>query len=125
MKGFSLIEMLVYLGLLSLLLTGSIASTYTIAASATKYRAVTVLERDGRFMLHALRKQLQESNGALSQSTLESLTAYTVSEVRIEEGGVGTEEDPEYTDLSFTLGHATEGASLVRMFRTTFYPHAP
>ena len=125
MKGFSLIEMLVYLGLLSLLISGALASAYAIAAFSATYRTETLMERDGRFMVHMARVHLQAHGTNLLTEEIESLTRYHVTDLEITELGDGTVESPTHTQISFTLDSSAHTTPLRRSFHTTFYLNAP
>ncbi|MGK2912588.1 MAG: PilW family protein [Sphingobium sp.] len=59
MRAFTLIEMLVYLGLFMLLMNGTIVSAYAIGESADRSRAEARLQQEGAFLLNALRWNLQ------------------------------------------------------------------
>lgn len=125
MKGFSLIEMLVYLGLLSLLISGALASAYAMATFSATYRTETLMEHDGRFMVYMARTHLQAYGTNLLTEEIESLTRYQVTDLEIAELGDGTVESPTHTQISFTLDSTARDTPLRRSFHTTFYPNAP
>lgn len=60
MKGFTLIETLIYISLMSLLLTGALASTYVIARSNTRTSIMAHLEHEGMFIERTIIRTLQE-----------------------------------------------------------------
>ncbi|MES2668098.1 MAG: prepilin-type N-terminal cleavage/methylation domain-containing protein [Patescibacteria group bacterium] len=60
--GFSLIEAIVYLALLSILLTSSVASAYALAEAAGRTRSLARAEQEGMFLLRSMRWSLQEGS---------------------------------------------------------------
>ncbi len=125
MKGFSLIEMLVYLSLLSLLISGALASAYATATFSATYRTETRMEHDGRFMVYMARTHLQAYGTNLLTEKMESLTRYQVTDIEISESGDGSVESPRHTHVFFTLDAGAHATPLRRSFHTTFYPNAP
>lgn len=76
MRGFTLIETLVYIFLLSLLLTGSVLVVFTLATNSDKLNTDTSVHDEGSFVLRKLDWVL----GSLSSvSTPSSGSLYTTS----------------------------------------------
>lgn len=123
MRGFSLIEAVVYIGLLSLLLTGSVMSAYSIAASAAAYHADASIERDGRFILRSIRTTLENGEVAPGEEDIQRLTPYAVSAMTVAVTPASG-DDPERTDLSFALSASAQDPSRSRVFHMTHYPIA-
>jgi len=59
MRAFTLIETLMYLALLSVLMSGSLVSAYAIAESAERNRAAAWLEQEGLFLLRSVHWDIQ------------------------------------------------------------------
>jgi len=89
MKGFTLLEMLIYIALLSLLIAGSLEAAYQLAVNAEASRASSLPEREGEFVLRKLEYALY----GMSAATLPS-----GSDVHI------TKYDGTQTDFSLASG---------------------
>ena len=118
MSGLTLIETLVYLALLSLLLTGCLVSAYALQETAARNQTMARIEQDGVFLLLRL-ATLPETE----EVDASSLTSYELTSFSLIRAG-GSALDPERIEVSFTL-HAPGGdSSLQRTFRNTFYMDA-
>lgn len=53
-RGFSLIESLVYIGLLAILMTGTLVSAYAMNEFSLRYRSAARLEQEGTFLLRSV-----------------------------------------------------------------------
>lgn len=151
-QGFSLVETLVYLGLFSLLITGSVMSAYAISASSVRSKELSRMEFEGTFLLKKMERaiehatvvvpiprsesvQLQLSDPDTTYQIVEdelqivdtdgarSLSPYDVRDLRVSrEGRADSAEDPEYITISFSLVHTEYGE---RTFTSTTYLLAP
>lgn len=120
-RGLSLIETLVYLGLLSLLLTGCLISAYALQETAARNQTMARIEQDGTFIVSRLRT-LEDPD----ERTVAALTAYDLSGFSfLRSGARDNAAGPERTDISFTLQAPRTDPSLERTFHTTFYTDAP
>lgn len=120
-RGLSLIETLVYLGLLSLLLTGCLVSAYALEETAARNQTMARIEQDGTFMVSRLRT-LEDPD----EHTAAALTSFELSGFSFLRSGAHDDAtEPERTDISFTLHALGTDPSLERTFRHTFYANAP
>ncbi len=125
-RGFTLLETLLYLGLLTILLTGALVSAYAIAGSATRNQETAHLEQEGVFLLHRFKEALREDD-ALDDSLFRELTQYALPAgvSVIHSGTPGSAEDPAYIDIAFTLRGYADGVSIDRAFADRMYENAP
>jgi prepilin-type N-terminal cleavage/methylation domain-containing protein len=117
-RGFSLIEMLMYLGLFSMLMTGAVMSAYAIAATERRTQEQARVGFEGAFLIQTLRSALQGASVELPIRELsgEMLRIRTPegSAVSVQaEGGVLTLADTEgarslspYHVHALTVSHA-------------------
>lgn len=61
-RAFTLLETLLYLALFSLLLTGVLASAYTIATTSERAHAEATLEAEGWFIMRSLLWEAQDAS---------------------------------------------------------------
>lgn len=107
MRGLSLIEVLVYLALFSMLMTGVIASMFHLRSSSDRIEALARLTDEGHFILERYRKDA------------ESPTLPTG--IALHEWSVVTES--ESVEVSFTLSTLTAAGNPVSLpFYGTFFP---
>lgn len=107
MHGFSLIETLVYLGLVSLLITGTLVSAYAVQESAERYQHLAYLEQEGLFIMRRLSWSIQTGTLLLplQNTTEKELTVRTVSNstvrYKIEDNHLVEEIEGEPMPLSY------------------------
>ena len=149
-RAFTLIEMLVYLGLFSLLLTGAVISAYGVAASAESNQIEATMEFEGRWILHSIERTLTDASViTTSASTIQLMTqsdeavtyhlldghisrtgddgVHPLSSISVRDfliartGSPHDPEEPERFSIRFTLSVP----GLERTFEGSFYPDAP
>lgn len=122
-RGFSLIETLLYLALLSMLMTGGIAGAYASAESAERNREQARIEQDGSFLLKRLRWSLQEE-AVIPELT--EISMYSIEDLSIVRSGMASDlEDPEHVRVLFTLVAFLKSGPVRRTFQDTVYLNAP
>jgi hypothetical protein len=133
MRAFTLIELVLYLALMTLLMTGAVAGAAALTESASRNQVRARIELDGAFVgrriayacaqalavayeAHELHLVTTEGEGAvsthdgllvlMSTGTTSPLTdpSLTASELLVEGGGIdGSAEDPAWIRTTFTL----------------------
>lgn len=114
MRGFTLIETLVYLALYSILMTGVIASLFSLQSGMERVEAGARLTDEGHFLLEVVRFKLERAysveimdSGMLVLQNKEERVSFRAFEktfvMETSEGSVRlTEPTSEITDLSFS-----------------------
>ena len=152
-RAFTLIETLLYIGLMSFLMTGMLASAFAISGSADRNRTEALLSQEGLFLMQAIRWGLQgaeivsasgdrlvaEAAGEVRTFAIEdgllhitdgsgtyALSPYAAEGFAVRRSGiVGNAEDPAQVEIVLILSAPARGIPVVRTFRDTIYEDAP
>ncbi len=117
-RGFSLVETLVYLGLFSLLITGSGMGAFAIGASSERMNELSHIEFEGVFLLKKARQAVMHGKVPDAEN-MQSLTPYIVQDFSVLYEEL---ENPAYIDIRFSLVHGEFGK---RDFSDRIYLLAP
>ena len=130
-RGLTLIEIVVSLGLFSLLLSGSFAGAYALAESARRAEAHAMLAFEGAYLLDMLAQgtqvHLAEDGKLFAADDPVPLTRLRVSSLaRTQHGTPGDNAQPASVHYSLTL-HAKDvnGRDVSRTFSRIMYENAP
>lgn len=108
MKGFTLIETLVYLALLGVLMTGAVTALYSIEDSVDAERSAVTVENEGDFVLQKFAWYVQNGGNDTSAFVLSSGHIY------LNDGGPAllTSDNVAATDLSVSVVKSATGSSI-------------
>ena len=110
-------ETLVYLGLFSLLITGSSMGAFAIGTSSERMNELAHIEFEGVFLLKKAQQAVMHGETPDAE-TLQSLTPYAIQDFSV----LQELEDPAYIDIRFSLAHGGFGE---RVFSDRIYILAP
>lgn len=117
-RGFSLVESLVYLGLFSLLITGSGMGAFALGTSSERMNELAHIEFEGVFLLKKVRQTVMDGE-VPNVDAIQSLTPFEIRGF----SAVGEElENSAFLDIQFSLVHGTYGE---QVFSDRIYILAP
>jgi hypothetical protein len=133
MRAFTLIETLIYIGLLALIMSAAFAATVSITGSAARNRSDAFLEEQGQFLIGKIEQDLASGsssdfslvNGSLIVTHGGSV-ALTGNDVSVQNVSfstvVATGTIPAHVDVSLKLAATTTTGTLrTQTFSTTYY----
>ena len=85
-KGFTLIEVLVYIALYALIITGAVVSLYSVAQSGNRNQAIALVQEEGAYLINKIDWVLADAQSVLSpvaQGSILSVTRFDGSTVAI------------------------------------------
>lgn len=139
MRGFTLIETLVYIALFGMLMSGAIAAIATIQSTAARNSAQALMLEEGMFLLETLQAAASRgddltnfhvSGTTLMQEKVSGDVPVSGNQVQVRDlsfvrnDATGTE--PESIDIRFILSTITDtGSTVTRAFSARTYIDSP
>jgi prepilin-type N-terminal cleavage/methylation domain-containing protein len=118
-QGFTLIEVIIYLALFSILMAGSLSAAFALCESSGHERTRAFLLEEGNFIIAKTERELSiEKNAVFDPATLVG-GRVSITSVRFYHSA-DTDASPESVGISFTLAARTEqGALMSQTFFST------